>query len=92
MKHRRQLSYWQKNLVWIRVLLFLWSLLAIGGGVLWVKPLNKLQIGEIPLGFWIAQQGAVIGFVCLVFVYAIGMARLDDQHTHKPSIPPAQRD
>lgn len=87
MNHRRQLSYWQKNLFYIRMLLFLWSVLALGGGVLWVQPLNRFHIGALPLGFWIAQQGAVIGFVCVVFAYAIGMAHLDDKHTqniHKP--------
>ncbi|MEN8444640.1 MAG: sodium/substrate symporter small subunit [Cyanobacteria bacterium J06555_13] len=91
MKHRRQLSYWHKNLIWIRILLILWSVLALGGGVLWVKPLNRFHIGELPLGFWIAQQGAVIGFVCLVFVYAMGMAHLDNQHTQNKPKPPTDR-
>lgn len=86
MTHRRhRTSYWGKNLLWIKTLLILWSLLALGGGVLWVTPLNKLRIGELPLGFWIAQQGAVIGFVSLVFAYAIGMDRLDNQHAQSNS-------
>lgn len=93
MTHRRhRKSYWKKNLLWIRTLLILWSLLALGGGVLWVKPLNTLHIGELPLGFWVAQQGAVIGFVSLVFAYAIGMDRLDNQHAQGNSKQRSQTD
>ncbi|MEO1620993.1 MAG: DUF4212 domain-containing protein [Cyanobacteria bacterium J06632_3] len=92
MKYRRHPSYWQKNLIWIGTLLLLWSVFALGGGVLWVSSLNKFQIGELPLGFWFAQQGAVISFVCLVFVYAIVMARLDAQHIRRTSKTPSDSD
>ena len=35
------------------------------------------QILGAPLGFWFAQQGAVITFVLLILVYAVAMGRLD---------------
>jgi len=85
MTHRHQTRYWKRNLSWIRTLLVLWSVLVLGGGVLLVEPLNTLRIGKLPLGFWVAQQGAVIGFVGLVFAYAIVMNRLDTQHAKAKS-------
>ena len=85
MTHRHQTRYWKRNLLWIRTLLVLWSAVVLGGGVLLVEPLNTLHIGELPFGFWVAQQGAVIGFVGLVFAYAIVMNRLDTQHAKAKS-------
>jgi putative solute:sodium symporter small subunit len=32
--------------------------------------LNFFRLGDSPLGFWIAAQGALIALVCLAFVYA----------------------
>ena len=79
--HRpRPSAYWRNNIIWIIYLLLLWAGIAIGGGVLWVKPLNRFRIGQLPLGFWISQQGAIIAFVGLVFTYAIIMDRLDSKH------------
>jgi putative solute:sodium symporter small subunit len=30
-----------------------------------------------PLGFWFAQQGAIIMFVVLILIYALAMGRFD---------------
>ena len=35
------------------------------------------MLGAIPLGFWFAQQGSILVFVAIVFVYALLMNRLD---------------
>lgn len=60
----------------------------MGAGVIWVKPLNYLRMGALPVGFWVAQQGAVVGFVVLVFIYAIWMNYLDNQYAKSQSPPP----
>jgi len=34
-------------------------------------------MGGAPFGFWMAQQGAIIGFLLLLFLYMILMNSLD---------------
>ena len=38
------------------------------------------QIGQLPAGFWWAQQGAIYVFIVLIFVYAWAMKRLDRKY------------
>ena len=47
--------------------------------MLWVEPLNQIQLGGFKLGFWFAQQGAIYTFIGLIFVYARVMARLEER-------------
>ncbi|MGB0418727.1 MAG: DUF4212 domain-containing protein [Opitutales bacterium] len=37
-------------------------------------------IGHAPFGFWMAQQGSILSFVCILCAYAFLMNRLDRQH------------
>lgn len=79
MHDRPSQRYWKSNLALIRILLAIWALVAIFASILFVEPLNTLEIGQIPFGFWIAQQGAIFIFVILIFVYAIRMDVLEKQ-------------
>ncbi len=73
-------SYWKANLRLVSILLAIWFLVAIGGGILYVDQLNAFRIGKVGLGFWIAQQGSIFTFVILVLVYALLMDRIDKNH------------
>ena len=56
----------------------IWFLVAYGASILGIEWLNEnFKIGQLGLGFWMAQQGSIYVFVVLVFVYAIWMDRLD---------------
>jgi len=70
-------TYWRENRRWMLRLGIIWFLTSLGCGVLWVEPLNTIQIGGFKLGFWFAQQGAIYTFIILIFVYALVMARLE---------------
>lgn len=50
------------------------------GGILFVDPLNEIRMGGFKLGFWFAQQGAIYGFVVIIFLYVILMNRLDKKY------------
>lgn len=76
-KHKR---YWRANTSLIRILLIVWAVVSIGLSILFVIPLNNISIGELPFGFWMAQQGAIFVFVALIFVYAIQMDKIDRKH------------
>ena len=69
--------YWHENRRWMLILGTIWFAVSLGCGVLWVEPLNQIQVGGFKLGFWFAQQGAIYTFIVLIFVYARVMARLE---------------
>lgn len=72
--HKR---YWRENVKLLITLLAVWFAVSFGAGILFVDTLNKITIGGFPLGFWFAQQGSIIAFVVLIFVYAARMKRID---------------
>jgi putative solute:sodium symporter small subunit len=71
--------YWRKNLTLIATLLAIWAVVSFGLGILLARPLDGLRIGSLPMGFWWAQQGSMVVFVVLIFVYAWRMDRLDER-------------
>ena len=73
-------AYWRANVRLIRNLLIVWALVSLGCSILLVPLLNNFQIGNLPLGFWMAQQGSIFTFVILIFVYAIQMDKLDRKY------------
>ena len=70
-------AYWRANLSLILKLLILWFVAGLGAGILWVEPLNKIQIGGFQLGFWMAQQGALYVFLLCIGIYVWRMNKLD---------------
>jgi len=70
-------AYWRVNLAIVGALLAVWAGASLGLGVLLVDQLNRFKIGGAPLGFWVAQQGAIYVFVVLILIYVVAMARLD---------------
>ncbi len=63
-------------------LLFIWAAVSFGAGILFADKLDKVHLfgSGYPLGFWFAQQGAIIVFVLLILVYALAMNALDRKH------------
>lgn len=70
-------AYWRVNTTLIRNLLLVWAFVSIGCSILFVEPLNAIKLGSLPFGFWMAQQGSIIVFVILIFIYAFKMDALD---------------
>ena len=70
-------AYWRANLALIRNLLLVWAFVSLGCSILLVKILNSFDIGQVPFGFWMAQQGAIFTFVILIFIYAVQMDKLE---------------
>jgi putative solute:sodium symporter small subunit len=63
-------------------LLAVWFVASFGCGILfrdWLDA-HAPQIGTAPFGFWMAQQGSILVFVLLLFVYSYLMSRLDRKH------------
>ncbi len=71
--------YWRRTVRRILTLLAIWVVAGPVMGIVLVRPLNGFSIGSVPLGFWIAQQGAIYLFVILIFVNAWLADRLDHE-------------
>lgn len=80
MEKEEKLDYWRQNVRLIRWLLVVWFAVSLGAGILFVKPLNGISIGNLPFGFWMAQQGSIFVFVVLIYVYAKWMDKIDKSH------------
>jgi len=73
-------GYWRANVRLIAMLLAIWAIVSFGCSILFVEWLNQVKIGQLPLGFWFAQQGSIYVFVILIFVYAWRMGKIDRDH------------
>ena len=73
-------GYWRSNLCVVSILLGIWFVVGFGCSIFFIEPLNSIQVGEIGLGFWFAQQGSIFVFVLLVLAYALWMDRLDRKY------------
>ena len=75
----RQTVYWTKSLQIVLFILAIWFVVSLGCGVLFREKLDALlpPMGGAPFGFWMAQQGAIIGFLLLLFLYMILMNSRD---------------
>lgn len=62
--------YWRRTLRRILLLLAVWLAAGPVLSILLVEPLNRFAPGGVPLGFWMAQQGAMYVFVVLIFLNA----------------------
>ena len=73
-------AYWKENLSLMLKLLVVWFVVSYGFGILLVDVLNEIRFFGFKLGFWIAQQGSIITFIVLIFLYVRGMAKLDNKY------------
>lgn len=73
-------SYWRDNLIVVSILLSIWFLVGYVCSIFAIEQLNQIHVGQIGLGFWIAQQGSIFVFILLVVAYAFWMDRLDRKH------------
>jgi putative solute:sodium symporter small subunit len=60
-------------------LLVIWAIFGYVLAILLAEPLNDIIFIGFPLGFWFAQQGAIVVFVALIFIYAKRMDRVDEK-------------
>ena len=80
-RERARRMHWRRNLRLLTVLLAIWFAYSFGLGILLVEPLNRIQVGGFPLGFWFAQQGSIYIFIALILVYAVSMDRVDRRYS-----------
>jgi putative solute:sodium symporter small subunit len=72
-----RLAYWKANIRLIFILLAIWALVSYVLGIILAPALSNIYIGQLPVGFWFAQQGSMFTFVILIFVYSIMMDNVD---------------
>ena len=73
-------AYWKANLRLVGWCLVVWALVSFGFGIILRPLLSGIAVGGTDLGFWFAQQGSILTFIVLIFVYAKMMNKLDRDH------------
>ncbi len=73
-------DYWKKNLLYVGLLLLIWFTVSYVFGILLVDELDTFRFFGFKLGFWFAQQGSIVVFVLLIFVYVRLMNKLDAEY------------
>jgi putative solute:sodium symporter small subunit len=76
MSSSRQTRFWRHARRLTAGLLLVW--LALSLGVPWfASTLDGVHVAGFPLGYWLAAQGALVGFLLIVVVYVICMDRAE---------------
>ena len=73
-------AYWQANVRIIWICMAVWAIVSYGFGILLRPMVSGIKVGGSDLGFWFAQQGSILVFIVLIFIYAAWMNRLDREH------------
>ncbi len=77
MDRQQQIAYWKRNLAYVVAILAAWLAVSCGAAVILADRLDAVRLGGFPLGFWFAEQGAVLAFVLLAAAYVRLMNALD---------------
>jgi putative solute:sodium symporter small subunit len=77
MTRQQQIAYWKRNLLYVVAILAVWAAVSGGAAILLADPLDAARLGGFPLGFWFAEQGALVVFVLLAAAYVRLMNALD---------------
>ena len=78
--HSQRKAYWRRNLSLLAILLAIWFFVSFCLSILLVDSLDEFQVQGFPVGFWLAQQGAIYVFLLLIWVYVWRIDRLDRQY------------
>ena len=71
--------YWKKNIQIVSILLLVWFMASFGFGIIFVNNLDEISFFGFKLGFWFAQQGSILIFVAIIFIYIRLMKNLDQE-------------
>ena len=71
--------YWKKNIQIVSILLLVWFVASFGFGIIFVDDLDEISFFGFKLGFWFAQQGSILIFVAIIFIYIRLMKNLDQE-------------
>ncbi len=72
-------QYWKKNIQIVSILLVFWFLASFGFGIIFANNLDEISFFGFKLGFWFAQQGSILIFVAIIFIYIRSMKKLDQE-------------
>ena len=73
-------AYWRENIRLVVFCLAIWALVSFGFGIVFRPMLSGIEVGGTDLGFWFAQQGAILVFLFLIFFYAFLMNKIDRKY------------
>ena len=73
-------SYWRANRRVVTTLLSIWAIITFGFCIIMGGWLDQFTVGGFPLGFWFSQQGGMLVYIALIFIYHIWMLKIEREH------------
>ena len=73
-------AYWRDNKTVLYTLLSIWLFVTFGCGLIMGDWLDQFYLLGFPLGFWFTQQGAMLVYISLIFIYHFWMRRIEHRH------------
>ena len=73
--------YWKENVFLIAKLLFVWAIFTFGLSIFGANFLNNFEFLGVKLGFFLANQGSILLFILILFVYIKKISRLDEKYS-----------
>ncbi|OOZ37272.1 DUF4212 domain-containing protein [Solemya velesiana gill symbiont] len=70
-------AYWKANIRLVSIHLVAWAFVSYFCGIILRPVFSGIAVGGADLGFWFAQQGAMLVFIVQIFIYAAQMNKLD---------------
>jgi putative solute:sodium symporter small subunit len=69
----KMMEYWNRNVGYMKIFITIWFFCSFGAGIIFFPILGGL-------GFWFAQQGAILIFLALIWAYVFVMNKLDQEY------------
>ena len=80
---KKRAEYRRRTLRLTGVLLLVWLSVTLGASY-FARQLDQLNFFGFPLGFYMAAQGALLIYLLIVGVYALGMERIEAHYGVAP--------
>lgn len=73
--------YWKENVFLVTKLLSIWATFTFGISIFGANFLNNFEFLGVKLGFFLANQGSILFFIFIIFVYIKKVSKLDEKYS-----------
>jgi len=74
-------QYWKENVVFIVKLLLTWFIFTFGLSTFAANFLNNFEFFGVKIGFFLANQGSILFFILIIYIYIKKISKLDKKYS-----------
>ncbi len=73
-------QYWKENILLIAKLLIFWAIITFGLAIFGANFLNQFELFGVKFGFFLANQGSILFFILIIYIYLKKISKLDEKY------------